>query len=309
MTTEHKETQAGKEPSLAQTLEGGAEEQVQPRSRFFARFRRHKLGMASVGVLLLLILVAVFAPFVARKDPSTINMALIGAPPSWEHWLGNNSIGRDVWARLIYGSRVSLSVGIFSVILYTVIGVVLGSAAGFFGGGVDMIIMRATDVLMCFPSFLLILTVTAALEPRLINIILILGFLSWTGMARLVRAQILSVKEEDYIMLARAIGVPQRRILIRHVIPNALTPVLVSAPMGVAGAIMAEAGLSFLGIGVQDPMASWGGMMSSALTLPILQNMPWRWLPPAILLSLVTLSANFAADGLRDALDPRARLG
>jgi len=213
-----------------------------------------------------------------------------------------------MWARLIYGARVSLSVGVFAVSISTVIAILVGGASGFFGGVVDMLVMRFTDIMMCFPFFLLIITLATMLKPSVINIILIIGLTGWTGMSRLVRAQILSVKEEDYVLAARSVGVPTGRILFRHVIPNALTPVLVSAPMRVAGAIMAEAGLSFLGVGVQDPMPSWGNMMTNALSLPILKDMPSRWLPPAVLLALITLSVNFAGDALRDALDPKTRL-
>ena len=273
----------------------------------WGRYRRNKLGMISLVVILILLLFAFFPRVFAQSDPFKPDFKLIDAGPMPGHWLGSDQIGRDTWARLVYGSRVSRGVGIASVLLYTIIGILVGSVSGFFGGAVDMIIQRIVDIMMCFPFFLLILTVASALKPSVYNIILIIGLLGWTGMSRLVRAQILSVSAQDFVLAARALGVKKGRILLRHVIPNALTPVLVSAPLGIAGAIMTEAGLSFLGLGVQDPMTSWGAMMTAAMSLPILTTMPWRWLPPAIMLSLTTLATNFAADALRDAFDPHSK--
>ena len=298
---------AGEESTPANALRRAAERQIRAGSPALRRFLRHKLGMVSVGVLSLLVLMAIFAPLICRQGPYELELTERNAPPSREHILGCDNVGRDMWARLIYGARVSLSVGVFAVSISTVIAILVGGASGFFGGVVDMLVMRFTDIVMCFPFFLLIITLATMLKPSVINIILIIGLTGWTGMSRLVRAQILSVKEEDYVLAARSVGVPTGRILLRHVIPNALTPVLVSAPMRVAGAIMAEAGLSFLGVGVQDPMPSWGNMMTNALSLPILKDMPSRWLPPAVMLALITLSVNFAGDALRDALDPKTR--
>ena len=274
----------------------------------WGRFKRNPLAVVALVVMALLIGMAIFAPLLVIHPPGELDLSKFNAPPEKGHWLGYDSIGRDNWSRIVYGARVSMSVGVFSVAVYTAIALVVGSVAGFFGGPVDLIISRIVDIMMCFPFFLLILTVAAALKPSVYNIILLIGLLGWTGMSRLVRAQILSVKEMDFVLAAESVGVPTKRILMSHVMPNALTPVLVSAPMGVAGAIMAEAGLSFLGVGVQEPMPSWGAMMTFAMELPILQTMPWRWIPPALMLSLTTLSANFAADGLRDAMDPKATL-
>ena len=275
---------------------------------FIRRFRRHRIGVLGVGILLALVVVAIFAPLVAGQDPYLANLRSVNTPPSPGHILGTDAIGRDTWARLVYGSRPSLSVGIVAVAIYVTIGVILGSISGYFGGHVDMLIMRFTDVIMCFPSFMLILTVAAMLPPSIFNIMVIIGIFGWTGVCRLVRGQFLSLRETDFVVAARAVGVPSPRIVFRHIFPNAIAPVAVSATLGLSGAIMAEAGLSFLGLGVQEPMSSWGSMLSTAMTLPILQNMPWRWLPPAIAISLTVLAVNFAGDGLRDALDPRSSL-
>lgn len=282
-----------------------------PRSamrRFIRRFRRHRLGVLGVGLLLALVMMAIFAPLVAGQDPYLANLRSVNTPPSPAHILGTDAIGRDTWARLVYGARVSLSVGLVAVAIYVTIGVILGGISGYFGGRVDMLIMRFTDVVMCFPSFMLIITVAAILPPNIFNIMVIIGIFGWTGVCRLVRGQFLSLRETDFVLAARAVGVPSLRIVFSHIFPNTIAPVAVAATLGLSGAILAEAGLSFLGLGVQEPMSSWGSMLQTAMALPILQHMPWRWLPPAIAISLTVLAVNFAGDGLRDALDPRASL-
>ena len=276
-----------------------------PTRRFLRRIRRHRLGMIGLIALGLLVLGAIGAPLLSPYDPNATNMRLIDAPPSAAHLLGNDGLGRDIWTRLLYGARVSMLVGIVSVGIYTVIGVTLGSIAGYVGGGVDNVIMRFTDIMMCFPSFMLIMTMVVVLRPSLLNVMIIIGLFGWTGLARLVRGQILSLRERDYVLAARSIGASERRILVRHILPGTIAPILVSATLGLSGAVMTESGLSFLGIGVQAPQASWGSMLTTATQLPILEGKPWRWLPPGLAIAIMVLSVNFVGDALRDALDPQ----
>ncbi|MBI3959510.1 MAG: ABC transporter permease [Chloroflexi bacterium] len=278
------------------------------RYRFWRRLWRHKLGMLGLVMLALLVIAAVFAPLVAGADPVIMNLKLKNQPPSLDHILGTDAIGRDVWARLVFGARVSLSVGLVAVSIYTSIALLLGSISGYLGGRVDSIIMRFTDIIMCFPTFLLIITVAAVLPPNIFNIMVIIGIFGWPGMTRLIRGQILSLRSQDFVLAAVAVGAPTRRIIFRHILPNVVGPVVVAATLGLAGAIMTESSLSFLGLGVQQPTPSWGQTLTTAMQLPILENMPWRWLPSALAIAFAVLSMNFFGDALRDAFDPRSTL-
>lgn len=275
--------------------------------RFRRRLLRHRLGMLGLAVLSLLVVAAVFAPWVAGHDPFINNLRLRNQPPSLDHIMGTDAIGRDLWARIVFGTRISLAVGIVAVGIYTTIALILGSLSGYFGGRVDDVIMRITDVMMCFPTFMLIVSATAVLPPNILSIMVIIGIFGWPGMCRLVRGQFLALRHQDFVLAASSVGVPARRIIFRHILPNAIGPVLVSATLGLGGAILAEAGLSFLGLGVQEPTPSWGTMLLGAMQLPILEEMPWRWAPPAAAISITVLAVNFLGDGLRDALDPRSR--
>lgn len=290
----------------AKLFQDDATKTEQTINRFRRRFLRHKLGLVGLAVLLVLGLMALFAPLIALHDPIEPDLRALNQPPSAGHILGTDSVGRDNWARLVYGARVSLSVGLVAVSIYISIGVVLGGLSGYFGGRVDMLIMRFTDVMMCFPSFMLIITVASSLPPSIYNIMIIIGIFGWTGICRLVRGQFLSLRAQDYVLAARAVGVRDRQIVFRHILPNAMAPVIVSATLGLAGAILTEAGLSFLGFGVQEPMPSWGSMVQLAMSLPVLENMPWRWMPPAGMIAITVLAVNFAGDALRDALDPHS---
>jgi peptide/nickel transport system permease protein len=229
-------------------------------------------------------------------------------PPSAEYLLGTDAIGRDVWARLVYGARISLAVGLVAVGIYTTIALLLGSLSGYMGGFVDTAIMRFTDIIMCFPTFLLIMSAAAVLPPNIFNIMVIIGIFGWPGMTRLIRSQFLSLRSHDFVLAAVASGVPTRRIIFRHILPNVVGPVVVAATLGLAGAIMTESSLSFLGLGVQQPTPSWGQTLTTAMQLPILESMPWRWLPSAIAIAFTILSVNFFGDALRDAFDPRMTL-
>jgi len=295
---------AARQPVSSQISPDTSQAFTKAPNRPLRRFPRHRLAALVLAPLSLFALVAILAPFVTFYDPNGIDLTVMRQAPSPAHVLGTDPLGRDVWTRLAYGTRVSLAVGLVAVSIYTTIGVVLGGLAGYFGGRIDMVLSRFTDVMMCFPSFMLIVTVAVILPPNIFNIMVIIGIFGWTGIMRHVRAQFLSLREREFVLAARCVGVSSGRIVFRHILPNAIAPVVVAATMGLAGAIMTESALSFLGLGVQPPMSSWGSMLQDAMSLPILQTMPWLWLPSAIAIAVTTLSVNFIGDALRDALDP-----
>ncbi|MNM16597.1 Glutathione transport system permease protein GsiD [compost metagenome] len=269
------------------------------------RFTKHKLAVAGLVVMILLALIAIFAPWLSPGNPYDLT-ASFEAPPSAEHLLGTDQVGRDVLSRLIYAARVSLLVGVGSVAISVIIGTVLGLISGYFGGWIDNVIMRFTDIFMSFPQLMLILVVVSVVGPSLTNVIVVLGILGWTTVARLVRGSVLSIKQMDYVKASVGLGFSTPRILISHILPNTVAPILVNATFGIAGAIMIEAALSFLGLGVQPPTASWGNMLTGAQSLTVLTSEPWLWLPPGIMIVLSVLSVNFIGDGLRDAMDPKS---
>jgi peptide/nickel transport system permease protein len=275
--------------------------------RIVRRFVRHRLAVFGAIVLLLLILMAIFAPIIAGQDPYYQDYSAIKQPPSREHILGTDALGRDVWARIVYATRVSLSVGLVAVAIYTIIGTVLGAIAGYYGGTVDSAIMRLTDIVMCFPLLIIIITVVAMIGPSLFNIMAVIGLIAWPSIARLVRGQFLSLREQEFITAAHCLGVAPGRIIRSHLLPNCVGPITVAATFGIAGAILTEASLSFLGLGVPPPEPSWGQMLTEAQKLSILDSMPWLWVPPGLMIVLTVLTVNFVGDGLRDALDPQSR--
>lgn len=272
------------------------------------QFRRHKLALASAVVLLILFAIAVLADVIAPYDPNQVNPRLARGypqPPSAQHWLGTDELGRDYLSRAISGARISLSVGFVAVGISIAIGVVLGSVAGYFGDRTDNLIMRLVDVFLSVPAFFLILTVNAYLPPSIYNVMVVIGLFSWMGVARLIRGQFLSLKEKDFVTAARALGVPGRRLITRHLLPNSLAPVIVAATLAIPSAILTESALSFFGLGVQPPQASWGSMLENAQMW--LTEAWWMWVPPGALISITVLAFNFMGDGLRDALDPFLR--
>jgi peptide/nickel transport system permease protein len=286
-------------------LEGRASVGDSLQARAWRRFRRHRMAMVGLIFLGMLILTALAAPLIAGRDPIAMNARNSMSPPTSEHPLGTDLVGRDVWARLVFGTRVSLAVGLVSVSISLAITLVLGTLAGYYGGAVDMIIMRITDIMMVFPGLILVIAVVSVLGPSIFNVMIVLGVLGWTGTTRLLRGQILSVRELDYVLAARAMGVPDRRIMQVHVLPNAIAPLLVAAIFGGAGAILTEAGLSYLGLGVLPPTPSWGSMLNAANSITVLERNWWMWIPPGVAMLLTVMSINFVGDGLRDALDPR----
>ena len=269
------------------------------------RFKRHKLAMLGIILLGILILMTLLIPIFISDMAYELNFLEMGQSPSASHLSGTDSIGRDVFARLMIGGRVSLSVGFVSVIISTSIGIILGGLAGYFGGKVDMIIMRFTDTIMCFPYLVIVMTLVAVLGPSLFNTMFAIGVLSWTRIARITRGEFLHLREMQFIEADRSLGIRTPTIIFGHLLPNALSPVIVSATFNMANAILMEAGLSFLGLGVQLPTPSWGNMLQEATTLTILETMPWVWIPAGVLIAVTVLSINFIGDGLRDAMDPK----
>ena len=280
-----------------------------PGRRTWRRFKKHRLAVAGSIFILILALTAIGADFIAPYEYQAQDLERYREGPSSAHWLGTDSYGRDVLSRLIYGSRVSLSVGLVAVFIAQGIAVVLGSIAGYYGGTSDWIVMRLVDVVMAFPWLIMVIMMVSLLGPSVFNAMLAIGILGWTIPTRLVRGQILAIREMDYILAARAVGVKARRTIFRHILPGVVGPLVVSATFMVASAILMEAGLSFLGLGVQPPIASWGNMMFAATELIILEDMPWLWIPPGLMVALSVLAINFIGDGLRDAFDPKGMLG
>lgn len=277
------------------------------RALVWRRYKRHVPAMISTAVLLILIVMAIFAPQVTGHcDPYANNLKHFRAAPGEGYPLGTDTLGRDVYCRLVYASRVSLSVGLVAVSISLIIGTILGVIAGYAGGPVDSFVMRLSDVVLSFPLLMIIIVIVSVVGPSVYNVMVVIGLLSWPAVARLVRGNVLSLREQDFIIAARAVGVPDRRIALRHILPNTIAEVVVAGTFGVATAILIEAGLSFLGLGVQPPMASWGNMLIDAQSLTILETMPWLWIPPGLMIALAVLSINFVGDGLRDALDPRS---
>jgi peptide/nickel transport system permease protein len=269
-------------------------------------FLRHKLAVVGIFVVFLLIICAVFAPAISPHSPYEITNSF-NAIPSAEHPLGTDRVGRDVLSRLIFGTRVSLTVGFLTVAISVTIGTVLGLVSGYFGKKVDMLIMRVCDIFMSFPQLMLILVVVSIVGPSTQNITLVLGLLGWPQVTRLVRGNVLSIRQSDYMKACTALGFHVPRKLLKHVLPNTLAPILVNATFGIASNILMEASLSFLGLGVQPPAASWGNMLTDAQSLTILTSQPWLWVPPGVMIVLSVLAVNFVGDGLRDAIDPKSK--
>ena len=269
------------------------------------RFRHHRLACFSLAVLAVICTAAVLAPIIAPYDPEEI-AGPFGAAPSLKFILGTDQIGRDMFSRLLYATRISLLVGVLATAISTAIGVILGLLGGYFGGWLDIAIMRFTDMVMSFPYILLVLVAAAIFEPGLWSIILILGFVDWPGIARLVRGNVLSLRETNFVKGSIVAGMPTRHILFSEILPNTVAPILVYATSVMALSMLDEASLSFLGMGVQPPAASLGNMLNSAQSLTVLTRQPWLWIPPGLLIVILVVAINFAGDALRDALDPSA---
>ena len=272
---------------------------------FWYRFSKNHLAVAGSAVVVLLFALSILAPWISPYDPAAIDLKNILQPPSAQHWFGTDQLGRDVLSRMIWGAQISLKVGFVSTGIAIFIGTILGAVAGYYGRWVDAVIMRFVDIMLCFPTFFLILAVIAFLEPSIWNIMVIIGATGWMGITRLVRADFISLKERDFVQAARVIGAGDARIIFIHVLPNCMASVLVAATLGVAGAILTESALSFLGIGVQPPTPSWGNILTAGK-----DNIDIAWwlsLYPGLAILVTVLGYNMLGEGIRDSLDPRLR--
>ena len=274
------------------------------REVLWQRLRHNRMAMAGAVIVLVMFVLAAAAPLLGR-DPGAIDIAQRLQGPGWNHPLGTDDLGRDVLTRILYGARISLLVGFVAVGIATGIGICLGALAGYYGRWIDALLMRFVDIMLCFPTFFLILAVIAFLDPSIWNIMIIIGLTGWMGVARLVRAEFMSLRERDFVLAARAVGADDARIIFRHILPNALSPVLVSVTLGVAGAILTESALSFLGIGVQPPTPSWGNMLITGKQT--LGTAWWMSVFPGVAILITVLGYNLLGEGIRDALDPRIR--
>lgn len=271
------------------------------------RFLKNKLAVMGVFVLLAIILAVTFAPLLTEHSPTKSNLLLIERPPSEEHPLGNDSSGRDNLSRLLYGGRISLIVGFSAMVFTLIIGVTLGSIAGYYGGKIDAIIMRAADMMLVLPFLVLCLTIVAILERVNVGIfVAIIAITSWPNLTRIIRGTYLSLREQEFVLGAKAIGASDFRIIFKHFIPNAIGPIVVNATLMMATYIIIESGLSFIGFGIPQPTPTWGNMISEAQSLRILRNSPEAWIPPGLAILTTVLCINFIGDGLRDAFDPKS---
>ncbi len=270
----------------------------------FKKALANPLAMAGFIIIVTVFLLAMFAPLISPYDPDDINVKAILLGPTWNHWMGTDGLGRDVLSRMLHGGRISLLVGLVAVGISTAIGILLGALSGYYRGWVDTVIMRLVDVMLSIPSFFLILAVIAFLTPSIINIMIVIGLTSWMGVTRLVRAEFLSLSEREFVLASRTLGAKDARLIFTHLLPNSLTPIIVSAVLGVAGAVLMESGLSFLGLGVQAPQASWGNILTDGKEY--IQFAWWLSLFPGLAILVTVLGYNLLGEGLRDALDPRS---
>jgi len=270
---------------------------------FWRRFKKSRLTLAGGIVVFLMFIVALFAPFISPYKHDDIDRKHILEAPSLNHPLGTDDLGRDVLSRVLWGARISLSVGFVAVGIAVIIGLILGAVSGYYGGWVDSVLMRFIDIMLSIPTFFLILAVIAFIEPSIWNIMIVIGLTSWMGVARLVRAEVLSLKEREFVLAAKALGASDMNIIARHIMINSMAPVFVSAVLGIAGAVLVESALSFLGIGVQPPTPSWGNILT--LGKDNIEIAWWLSVFPGLAILITVLSYNLVGEGLRDALDPR----
>jgi peptide/nickel transport system permease protein len=272
---------------------------------FWRALSKNRLALVGGAIVLVLAIMAVAAPVVSPHDPHKVDIKRILEPPSAQHWLGTDQVGRDVLSRMLYGARVSLAVGFVSVGIATVIGIALGAAAGYHGGMVDAAVMRLVDLMLVFPRFFLLLAVLAFLKPSIWTIMAVIGVTGWMGVARLVRAEFLALKEREFVIWSQSIGASALRIIWRHILPNAMAPVLVAMTLGIPAAILTESGLSFLGLGVRPPYATWGNILNDGKE--VIELAWWLSVYPGLAILVTVLSYNLLGEGIRDALDPRLR--
>jgi len=263
------------------------------------------LAKAGLIIIVVIFTLAMLAPIIAPYDANAVNVKAILLPPSSAHWMGTDGLGRDVLSRMLYGGQISLLVGLVAVGISTAIGILLGALAGYYRGWVDTLIMRLVDIMLSIPSFFLILAVIAFLTPSIVNIMIVIGLTSWMGVTRLVRAELMSLTQREFVQASRTLGAKDARLIFKHLLPNSLTPIIVSSVLGVASAVLMESGLSFLGLGVQAPQASWGNILTDGKEY--IQFAWWLSLFPGMAILITVLGYNLLGEGLRDALDPRSQ--
>ncbi len=274
---------------------------------FFKKFRKHKLANVGLIIIIIEILMVTFLPIILGLAPYSIDSTGFNQAPCAKHILGTDDIGRDLFARVLYGGRVSLIVGICSTIISIIIGLPLGILAGYYRGIIENIVMRLADIFMSIPAMVLILVIVAVFEPSIITIIVVIGITGWTGVAKLIYGNVLSVRNKEYVEAARAIGTKDREIIMRYVLPNSIAPLWMSVAFRISQAIMTESGLSFLGAGIQSPQASWGNIIYAAQNLVVLTKRWWVWVPAGVLLMITIICINLVGEGIRDALDPKMK--
>lgn len=272
--------------------------------RNWNKLRKNKLAVTGLTIIMTMSLAAIFAPFLTNYSPNTIDLGSRLLPPSSDHLLGTDKLGRDVLSRLLFGARISILIGLVGALGGAVIGTILGCLGGYFGGWFDKMMLRISEVFMTFPQIILILILVVFLGQSLFNLILIFAITGWEGYYRLVRSRFFSLREESYVEACRAFGIGEVSIIFRHILPNTLSPVIISVTLVTAGLILAESGLSFLGLGVPSGIPTWGNIINASKSVDIIQNNPWIWIPPGMAISLFVLGVNFFGDGLRDVLDP-----
>lgn len=271
------------------------------------RFMRHKLAVAGLAVIVIELLLLLLLPIIMDLQPTTITDVFYG-DPSAEHILGTDRDGRDVFARLIYGGRTSIKIGFLAVLVQACIGVPLGIIAGYYRGAAEMVIMRLADMFQSIPSMCLNIVLVSVLSPSAGTLVMVIGVMGWTSFARLLYAKVISIREKEYVESARAIGTKNSVIMLRYILPNAISPALVAFTFGIPSAILSESALSFLGLGIQIPEASWGNMLNAAQSIAIVSLKPWLWIPPGLCIFVTLISVNLFGDGLRDALDPKTKV-
>jgi peptide/nickel transport system permease protein len=272
------------------------------------RFTRHRLSLLGIAIVAVFTIGAVFAPWIGVHNPDAVDLDHIKNAPTLSHIMGTDSVGRDVFSRLLHGSRITLGIALVALLIAVGIGTLIGLISGFLRGWVDNVLMRFTELVMTFPILFALIILVAVFGGSIVNITIAIGFLGWMGIARLVRGQTLAVREMEFVTAARALGASDRRVIFLHILPEIMPYVAVAGTLGLASAILIEAALNFLGLGVQIPTATWGNMMTAAQSLHVLKKQPWLWLPPGVAISMTVLAVNFIGEGLRDALDPRIQI-
>ncbi|MCF6136717.1 ABC transporter permease [Alkalihalobacillus berkeleyi] len=271
------------------------------------KFMKNKLAVVGLVMLILIVLAAIFAPYLTPYEPSTQELLKKLTPPNSEHWLGVDTLGRDMYTRMLYGARISLLVGFASVTASIIIGTIIGAIAGYYGGLVDAFLMRVVDVFLSFPSLFFLITIVTIFSPSINMLILAFALFGWTGTARLVRGEFLSLRTREFVLAAKTMGVRSSKIIFSHILPNAMGPIIVSATLNIGIIILAESALSYLGLGVQPPTPSWGNMLQDAQNITIMYQSPWYPIFPGLAIFITVLAFNFVGDGLRDALDPKMK--